>query len=126
MRKPNNPNAVDTLNAHVADVAARTKLATWNSFVEELPVPAELMPALMANRPELVRLAQPRAYSKEEGAALLKLIAGLIETNGALREHAAQVAHLVDNWASTFHALATIGSKIQSVANFKPIGEDAP
>lgn len=112
-------SAADELNAKIADLAARATMNDWNAFVRELPVPHDLMLALMTARPELIRLVQPREYSAKEMMAMFELVAGLLETNAALREHAQQVSHLVSNWASAFDQLRSIGEKIELFANFQ-------
>lgn len=107
------------LQERVIELAAKAKLDSWNSFVEELPVPAELFPALVTNRVELIKLAKPRGLSLEEVAALYKLIAGLMETNQALREHASNVATLVQDWLATQAGALTLARKVAAFARFQ-------
>lgn len=111
-----NQRELDTL---VVELAKEARLDAWNAFVEELQVPSELYPALMTNRPELVRLAPRRALTADEAGALYRLIAGLLETNQALRQHAAMTAQLVEDWMSTMQGMETTAYKIQHFANFR-------
>ena len=110
------------LDDTILKLAAEARLDAWNAFVEELRVPSELYPALITNRPELIRLAKPRALTAEEADALYKLIAGLIETNGALRIHAAQVAALVQDWVGAIHGMVSTARKVRQFANFEHSG----
>lgn len=119
------PNRNDLFEQEIADLAKAAKLDNWTSFVTALDVPGDLAPALLANRPELVRLVKPRGLDAGEHRAYLDLIAGLIETNVALRRHAAGVANLVDRWADSFTALRSLGDKIGRYANFKHAPEEA-
>ena len=114
-------NAKD-MDVAIIELARKAKLDAWNAFVEELKVPSELFPALMTNRPEMVRLAPRRPLSAEEADALYNLIAGLIETNSALREHAAQVATLVQDWMSGIHGLISTARKVRQFARFEHNG----
>ena len=107
------------IDQRIRDLSARAKLDSWTSFVEEIQVPMDIAPAMVTGRPELIRLATPRDYKAEEVGALLKLIAGLLETNAALREHAEQVAQLTSNWTSAFQTLDTVGRKIGRFAQFR-------
>jgi hypothetical protein len=117
--KPKKQLAADKLNERLVELIALGRLNSWNSFIEELQVPGDLQAALLTGRGTLVKIAPPRALSAEECETLYKLIGGLIDTNAALREHAAEVAHLVDLWAGSFTQLDTLGRRIQHYANFR-------
>src|SRR5262252_8342811 len=93
-------SGLQRIQAEIAEYRDKTKLDSWNSFVEELQVPGDLYPALVTMRPELVRAATPQALDRDQCIVLYKLIAGLLETNAALREHTARVAQLTENLAS--------------------------
>jgi|SRR5215471_13281317 len=110
------------LDAAIVALAREAKLDGWNAFVEELKVPSELFGALMTNRPEMVRLAQRRPLTAQEADALYNLIAGLIETNSALRAHAAQVASLVQDWMSGIHGMISTARKVRQFARFEHSG----
>jgi hypothetical protein len=112
------------LNEKVARLAREAKLESWSSFVEELPVPGDLAAGLMTGRPELIRTAPGRALTVEECRALYRLIAGLVETNSALQEHARELAKLVGAWGDSFKALRAIGGQIERFAEFKPVAEE--
>jgi Trm5-related predicted tRNA methylase len=114
------------LDELVKQLSKEAKLDSWNSFVTELKVPQDIIPAIITGRPELLMLATPRAMSAEEVKDLYKLIGGLVETNIALREHTAKVAQLVDNWGNNFKALQSIGEKIRNFANFKLSTDEEP
>lgn len=112
---------VESLDAMVRAFAEAGALRSWNDLVEEVGVPADLYPALVTSRPELIKLATPRAMSAEEVAVLYKLIGALVQTNMALKRHASEVAVLADNWAATFKHLDGVGRQIQHFANFREI-----
>jgi hypothetical protein len=86
--------------------------------VDELKIPAELYPALATGRPELIKLAAPRDLTATEAEALYKIIGCLIETNVALREHAAQLAVFVGQWSDAFKHLRSLGDRINRFAMF--------
>lgn len=111
-------NVPNPLDEEVKKLAAKCSLESWNSFIEELIVPSELYPALMTNRPELIKNIPGRNMNANEVKCLYQLIGTLIETNAALRQHAQQTAHLVNNWGAAFKQLQTIGGKI--TMNRKP------
>lgn len=117
--KPRKPSTDDRLNERIDELVANTKLDGWNAFIEELQVPQDFQAALMTMRPELVRLAKPRAMSEQEVAMLYKLIAALIGTNMALQQHAAEVAQLVEHWSANFKSLSRTGDRIHRFANFR-------
>lgn len=118
------PTATELLDAEIDRLSEATKLNSWTDFIDALNVPADLFPALMANRPELVKLVKPRPLSTDEHKVYLELIAGILETNRALREHAQQLAQLTGNWADAFTALRSIGQRIERFANFKRSTKD--
>lgn len=109
----------EQLKQKVEELAQKAKLDTWNSFTQSCSVPAELTLAVMANRAEMVRAALPRSLSQKECSEMYNLVAVLMETNAALREHAEQVAQLVDHWTTSFKALTGIAWQIEMFANFK-------
>lgn len=107
------------LDEQIRDLAKRARLDGWNAFVEELKVPSDLFPALITMRPELVRLAPKRPLTADEAEALYKLIAGLIETNIALREHASNVKIMVENWYGAIRGLVKTAGRIGRFAEFR-------
>jgi len=113
------PSSAERLAQEITDLRERSKLDSWTSFVEELTVPAELYPAVMANRAALVKAAVPRDMSKDEVAVLFKLIAGLIETNQALREHTERVAQLTSNLNGQIVGFHRVAQQIEDFANFR-------
>lgn len=119
-------NPDERLVARIRELAEDAKLDSWSSFVEELQVPSEVYPAVVTNRPQLLRAIPPRALSADEAAVLYKLIAGLIETNVALRQHASELASLVDNWLTLFKGITSGADRIQRFAHFDHRGAAAP
>jgi hypothetical protein len=113
------PTATELMDADIDRLIDRTKLNSWSDFVDALNVPNDLFPALMSNRPELVKVVKPRPLNSEEHEIYLHLIAGLMDTNAALREHASQLARLTSNWSDAFTALRNVGQRIERFANFK-------
>jgi len=116
--------SVEEFDAQVTDLATRCRLTDWSSFIEEMQVPGDIAPALITTRPELLRAVQPRALTAEETAAVYKVMAGLIETNNALREHAQQLAIFTETWAGQFAGLQSVGRKIERFANFRRSYDD--
>lgn len=116
------PEALDAL---LDEFDLATKLDSWNSYTQAVQVPNDLATTMMTGRPELLRAVKPRALTVEETKAIYDCLATLIETNMALQHHAQQVAHLVDNWASGFKTLATVGNKIEHFANFRKLSDVA-
>ncbi len=109
----------EALNEELAAYAKAARLTSWADFVQKLELPAIFVPAMLTMRSELMPQIQPTAFSAEDGEKLLKLIAGLIETNMALRQHAEQTAHLVDLWADAFKHLEGTGRRVQWFARFE-------
>lgn len=108
------------LLAHeIAAYRRDAKLDSWNVFVEELQVPGDIYPALQTNRPELLRLARPRALTEAECAVLYKLIGGLMETNAALRQHTERVANLTDRLTAAMKGFDSAAQAINDFANFR-------
>lgn len=107
------------LQDKVTELAAKAKLDSWNSFVEELQIPSELYPALVTSRPELIKVAKPRPLTAEETAVLYRLIGALIETNQALREHASAVSSFVKEWVSSISGAMTNARKVAAFARFQ-------
>lgn len=111
-------NRAVELDAEIKRLSVACRLDAWNAFVEEMKVPGDIYPALASGRPELIKLVQPRALTADEAKVLFDIIASLIGTNIALREHAEKVAQLVDNWAGMFAGLQGTGQRIQRFAQF--------
>lgn len=102
----------------LADYISSAKIDSWAAFVGELQVPSDLYPALLTMRPELLKAVTPRALTADEHRTLLNLIAGLIETNVALRMHAQEVSTLANGWLDQFRGLDTVGRRIVAFAAF--------
>lgn len=96
------------------------RLEAWNAFIRAIDLPAEIYPALMTGRTELLNLIQPKALSAEDSKVLFNLICVLIQTNVALQTHAEQLSVMVDNWSGAFKHLESLGRKVQDFAAFKP------
>jgi len=119
------PTADDRLNAEIDEARRNARLDSWTSFVEPLDVPSDIYPAILTLRHQLMKAAPARALTAEECKTVYAVIAGLIETNAALRSHAERLAQLVDNWADNFKALQRTGQRIQRFANFVTEADDA-
>lgn len=113
------PSREEELRQQIKTLAERQKLDSWTEFIEELKVPSEIFPALVTMRPELIRLAPKRELSAEQAEALYRLIAALIETNMALREHASDLANTVQNWVGSIHGLVGVADRIGRFAQFR-------
>ena len=132
MAKPPNapPSPRERRMTLVQELAKRARLDSWNSFVEELKLPTALAIPLATNRPSLMRLARPTALTEAECGQLYTLIAALMETNQALREHAEELAKLADITQQSMTGLQSTLTQIQLFAHFKhgqigPAGEDS-
>lgn len=110
------------LHDQLVAISKAAKLDSWTSFVEDLQVPQEMLPALMTGRGELLCLLEGRDMSKDEVKKLLTLIATLMETNFALREHASQLAKFTVIWADSFKQLESLGQRIRMFAGFDHSG----
>lgn len=109
---------------HIDELAKATKLEDWTSFVETLQIPGDIMPAIITQRPEMLKMVQPRQLSQPEHQAYINLIAGLIETNTALRQHAAEVARLAGNWMNMVSGMVGLAQRVKRFASFDRTGED--
>jgi hypothetical protein len=121
---PRPPTRRQQLDADIVRIAATCRLDSWTSFVEAIELPMDLQLALLTSRAELVDIATPRAMNEAEVGKLYTAIKGLIQTNLALREHAAQVAQLTNRWADLFKGIATIATDVEHYANFRAVGGD--
>ena len=90
---------------------------------EPLP-PSDIAPALMANRPELLKLVQQRALTAEEHGVYLALIKGLMDTNEALRQHAQQVAGVADIIEDLLRGARNSALKLSDFASFRQHDHD--
>jgi hypothetical protein len=107
-----------------AKLMAESKLRSWRGFVAALDVPGEIAPAVQTGRPELIRLAKPRALTEGEAGALYGVIAGLIDTNQALQQHAAGVARLAGSAAGQAAGTVRMLGRIEDYAKFDLRGRD--
>lgn len=112
------------MDARIRELRAECKLDTWTSFVEELKVPSVIYPALMTNRPELLKAAPVKALTEGECRVMYDLVGGLMETNAALRKHASDTAHLVNNWTNAVRAMVSIAGQIEQFANFRQMNDE--
>ena len=100
------------------------RLETWNSFVRELQVPSDIAPAFLTRRVELMSLAKPRPLTESECKVMYDLVAGLLETNEALREHAALVAELAQQFTGGLAGTLRAADRMRAFANFhEPVEE---
>lgn len=115
---PRQTNA-ERLNEEIKRLAALCKLDSWTSFVDDMKVPSDIYAALASGRPELIKAVSPRALTAEQAKPLFDIIASLIGTNVALRDHAQQLAHFTHIWTDAFKQLHSVGDRIERFANFK-------
>lgn len=95
------------------------KMESANSFIRALDVPADLAPAFLTGRVELIRLAKPRPLTEDECRVLYNLIGGLLETNQVLREHATAVSDAAGDIAGAVHGLSTVSERLRLLANWR-------
>jgi hypothetical protein len=110
---------MNEIEERIAKLAKAAKIDGWNSFVEEMQLPNELAVALLTGRPEMLKAIQPRALTPDEHAIYLKLFEALMQTNDALRTHAADVAKLTNSWMGHFKGLARVAEQINTYAMFR-------
>lgn len=118
--KPRKATRMETLDAFLKTAAMKTALKSPAELTEPVECPAEFFAAFVTGRPELIKLVKPRSLNETECAAIYKLVAVLIETNSALREHAETVGKAVGDWADLFKGLNKLGWEIENFAQFKP------
>jgi hypothetical protein len=121
--RPRKLSAIERLAEEIKSYREAAKLDSWTSFVDDLQVPGDLYPGVLTNRPQLIKAAPPRELSKDECAVLYKLIAGLLETNAALREHTERVGQLTDNLNGAMTSFVRVAQQIKTFANFEVVGE---
>jgi hypothetical protein len=95
------------------------RLTAVNAFVTALDVPGDIAPAFMTGRPELIKLAHPRVLSADECAVMFKLVRGLLETNQALRDHAALVLKLSETQHQAARGMVQAMNRLRIVAGFQ-------
>ena len=84
-----------TAEEHRADLLQTVnRLRRPNELAEVVSLPPDLAAALVTGRPELLKIAQPRAMSEDEVRRLYHLIGVLIETNHELQNHATELAKM--------------------------------
>jgi hypothetical protein len=121
--RPRKLSAIERLAEEIKSYREAAKLDSWTAFVDELQVPGDLYPGVVTNRPQLIKAATPRELSKDECAVLYNLIAGLLETNAALREHTERVGQLTENLNSQLTGFMRVAHQIKLFANFGVVGE---
>jgi len=114
----NRSRAAEERLTNLKELAARAKIDAPNAFTEVVNCPQDLFLALQTGRPELIKHVKSRPLSEEEGAAVYHLVAVLIETNMALREHAQIVATMADQWRSMVKGSLDFVTQIDNFANF--------
>jgi len=124
MDNPTTPTKQYELDALVTRISQNYSREYWTEFLRDVLIPSEMVPAIMTNRPELLRLMQPRPFTVEESKAMIELVAALIETNMHLQQHARDLAVLVGEWNRAFKGLQTIGRRIDHFANFRRSDDD--
>lgn len=122
------PKQANKTEEHYQDILDRLKafecdLDDFTSFARVLNVPAEMVPAVMAGRPELMSLAKPRPLTQEDCRILYEMVGNLLETNAQLRRHAHLISSVVEDWILHFRGLAAVSRRIQEFASFQPLAE---
>lgn len=116
---------MDHLNALVLKIADKNLIDSPMALVGEVDIPSFLAAAFLTNRPEMVEsCANGRSLDVAETSAVMRLLAVLMQTNQALREHAEGLAIMTDSWLTAFKGIATVGGKIGDFANFRALQTD--
>ena len=117
-------HTAERLTELVRELNDQSKLKAWNELADDVKLfdPA-LAAALTANRPVLAKMSPlargEQAATAEQTKMLYHLVLVLLDTNGLLQRHAAQVAQLVENWAGHFKGLIKAGREIENFAKFR-------
>jgi hypothetical protein len=98
-------------------------IADWTALAEEVPVPGELLPALMANRVELLTLAQ-RPMNTEEVGKVLNILRVLMNTNQALQQRCSVLYEELENLRGSIKGLLTSVNHMQAQLSGQDESED--
>jgi len=101
------------------DERVEVRLKASNEFTADVSVPPDLYPGFAASRPVLLRAWQERAFSAEESRQVVDALATLLETNQALREHAAAVEQQVTNVRTLLKGAMTSVQRLRDLAAFR-------
>lgn len=101
------------------------KLRSWNELTDSVELPPDLYAVLMTGRPELLKIAEPRALSEEECAKLYKLLGVLIETNSALKLHSKLLAQHAENMSQQLKGVVGLTRALENFAAFRHGDDDA-
>ena len=124
-KKPKMSHTCERIGEIVRDLADQTRLSKWTELCEDVKVVDNgLAVALMAGRPELVKIAKGRPLTSEECQHLYHLVGTLLETNQLLQQHASLTSQLVENWMGHFKGMNKAAKEIQSFANFETIYDE--
>jgi hypothetical protein len=85
----------------------------WTQLQEEIQVPADLVPALAANRVEMLMLAR-RAMNAEEVGQLLNVLRVLMNTNAALQQRCSLLHEMLSEVRTQVKGLGTTVGKIEA------------
>lgn len=117
------PKKKPTVEEELAEI--QQAIERPNQLIREIQVPAELAPALMTGRLELLTIAQPRPMDEDEVAVLYRIIGCYAETNAALVRHAERIGSLVEGMRSNITGVQRSLERLQAFANFQhPVEED--
>lgn len=109
----------EALAAEIEELRQKAGLSNWSELVAEIRLPSDLAVAVATNRPEMARLAKPRALTEEECAHLYKAIEVYIRTNQALQQHSHRVADLAERWLTLFAGIAAVGRDLVGYARWE-------
>jgi hypothetical protein len=119
MSKSNNDRKEQSIAERDAILAKARQMRSWSELIETVHVSADIAAALATGRPELLKLARPRALDEADCAALFKLLAVLIETNQALIAHAQETAKMTRDIATMLKGTVAMFGGVEHFANFR-------
>lgn len=108
---------------HLAEIMS--KMRSWSELSRDLQgkLPAAVVAALGASRPELVQYHNG-SLDEEQTQTLLSLVQVLLETNRALQMHAEELASLSMTLSNDLRGMITKTLRITNFAHFRTHDEE--
>ena len=88
-------------------------IGDWTALAEEVHVPGDLLPALMANRAELLMLVK-RPMNADEVGQVLNVLRVLMTTNQTLQQRCAHLNEELENLRGSIKGLLTSVASMQT------------
>lgn len=122
-----NPAVKKTARELLAEELEELKLQTIkpNQLLHDVKgyLPTPVIAAVTSGRGCMALAAKNIVMEQREAEALVDLIAALVDTNQALRQHAERVASLVNLWTTQIRGLESLTDRIVDFAHFRSVVE---